>query len=147
MWGRYPYRRRAHRPSASCRIPCASHTRSVTFAATSLEICSSREIGFFRLTGWPQGTKLASTLVAGAARRAGRTARGRRGKGTFYPQRGISMASVFSSECQRREDHRRRRRVDILWRNARLYSQMAPPILVGSGGLYRIGSFLIHSTN
>ncbi len=86
LCGRYPYRRRAHRPSASCRIPCASHTRSVTFAATSLEICSSREIGFFRLTGWPQGTKLASTLVAGAARRAGRTARGRRGKGTFYPQ-------------------------------------------------------------
>ncbi len=26
---------------------------------------------------------------------------------------------------------------EILWRNARLYSQMAPPILAGSGGLYR----------
>ncbi len=45
----------------------------------------------------------------------------------------------------------------ILWRNGRLYSQMAPPILAGSGGFRRhrlvqlccrpIGSFFSHYTN
>ncbi len=64
------------------------------------------------------------------------------------------QASVISGG---EESSLKEKNLRILWRNGRFYRQMAPPILVGSGGLRRhrlvqlrcrpIGSFSTHCTN
>ncbi len=77
------------------------------------------------------GTRTAA-MLGHEERRISRADRGR-----WVQLRGVSTASRLLGQCRRSRRRWRRRNLRILWRNGRLYSQMAPPILAGSGGFRR----------
>ncbi len=85
---------------------------------------------YVRFAGWRQRTGPELLRCWGAKKR--RISQADRGR--WVQLRGVSMASRLLGQCRRSRRCRRRRNLRILWRNGHLYSQMALPILAGSGG-------------
>ncbi len=125
-----------------------------TVTARHLQQCRFALLGVcVRFAGWRQRTGQELLRCWGAQKR--RISRADRGR--WVQLRGVSTASRLLGHCRRSRRRWRRRNLRILWRNGGLYSQMAPPILAGSGGFRRhrlvqlrcrpIGSFFTHCTN